>query len=311
MAIGFGAVSLFSINATETLRYSLESYGAARAGLPYVLYQLENDKSPKYDGSADGWSDNESLFRDHPLQGGVFSVYHEVLNEYSGQTERKYGILDEESKLNVNRAKTDILKNLLVLAAGLKEEDAAVLANRITDWRDDDTEPTLPGGAEKYDYLSMRGAYEPKDGDLQSIEELLLVKGMTPEIFSSIRPYVTVYGDGTVNVNTAGSKVLLSLGLSEAAVNGVRLFRLGGDGEAGTQDDGIVTSKSAISGELGTYIPMEDMNRLNELLQGDLLGVSSSTFSFTSEGRLEHEAAPVIIDCVLERTGEIVSWSQR
>ena len=43
---------------------------------------------------------------------------------------------------------------------------------------------------------------------MESLDELLLVNGMTKDIFERIKDYVTVWGSGMVNINTAGREVL-------------------------------------------------------------------------------------------------------
>src|SRR2546427_10324986 len=60
---------------------------------------------------------------------------------------------------------------------------------------------------------------------------------MTHEVFQALEPFVTVYSDGKVNLNTAPREVMAALGMSEGLVSKVLRFRWGPDGIHGTRDD--------------------------------------------------------------------------
>ena len=63
------------------------------------------------------------------------------------------------------------------------------------DWRDKDNLHRLNGAEDDY-YLSLPQPYKCKNGDFTSIEELLLVRGVTPEIFyGGLKDMVAVYQD--------------------------------------------------------------------------------------------------------------------
>ena len=91
-----------------------------------------------------------------------------------------------------------------------------------------------------------------KNGPLDSVEELLLIKNWGPDILYGrpadetadaiygIAEILTVWGDGRVNLNTASTNLLLSFAEYEDwELAGVMEARAGEDGEAGTLDDGI------------------------------------------------------------------------
>ncbi|MBX6421012.1 MAG: type II secretion system minor pseudopilin GspK [Nevskia sp.] len=85
----------------------------------------------------------------------------------------------------------------------------------IHDWIDADSEPSGPGGAEDVDYLSLDPPYRAANQPLHSTSELLLIKGVTPQLFNALAPYVTALpatATGTpINVNTAPEPVLRAL----------------------------------------------------------------------------------------------------
>jgi general secretion pathway protein K len=67
-------------------------------------------------------------------------------------------------------------------------------------------------GAEDIDYLQLRIPYRAANQTMQSVDELRLVRGFTPEIVDKLRPLITVLPKVTeINVNTAKKEVLSAL----------------------------------------------------------------------------------------------------
>ncbi|MDZ4859482.1 MAG: type II secretion system minor pseudopilin GspK [Candidatus Hydrogenedentes bacterium] len=93
----------------------------------------------------------------------------------------------------------------------------------ILDWIDGDDDPR-PNGAEADYYQSLTTAYPCKNAPMNSVEELLLVRGMTPELFFGapqqeqeqlpLPELLTVHGhrNGRLNVNTAEPEILAVIG---------------------------------------------------------------------------------------------------
>lgn len=88
-------------------------------------------------------------------------------------TQWAYGISDETSKLNLNTATTDQMLSL----PGMTQDAAAC----IRDWVDADETPTA-GGVESSYYGMLAHAYQTANAPFTSIEELLLIKDVTPEL---------------------------------------------------------------------------------------------------------------------------------
>ncbi|HSC56732.1 MAG TPA: type II secretion system minor pseudopilin GspK [Nitrospira sp.] len=87
------------------------------------------------------------------------------------------------------------------------------LVDAIVDWVDVDDIPEA-AGAESVYYQSLRPAYRAANGPLQTVREIRLIKGMTPEIIDKLLQYVTVFpqdGESRVNINTADFMVLQAL----------------------------------------------------------------------------------------------------
>jgi general secretion pathway protein K len=88
----------------------------------------------------------------------------------------------------------------------------------LLDWIDSDDDVTYLAfvqqdntGAENDYYQTCTPAYACRNGPLESLEELLQVKGMTPETFARLRPYLTCVGDGKIDLNAAPKIILQSL----------------------------------------------------------------------------------------------------
>ncbi len=87
------------------------------------------------------------------------------------------------------------------------------LVDAIVDWIDDNEVPE-PAGAETLYYQSLRPSYRASNAPLQTLRELRLIKGITPEVFDRISRFVTVYpteGSSQININTADSLVIQAL----------------------------------------------------------------------------------------------------
>jgi general secretion pathway protein K len=96
----------------------------------------------------------------------------------------------------------------LLRALGMDEG----IADAVIDWIDPDAEVRFPDGAEDPTYLEMEPPYRPANSPMVHPSELLLVSGITPEIFAALLPHVsTLPEQSAVNVNTATIPVLMSL----------------------------------------------------------------------------------------------------
>lgn len=122
-------------------------------------------------------------------------------------------VIDESGKVDINLASVDLVRSLF-LAVGLNEQQSSLIADSVADWRDQDSLKRVDG-AEDRDYSASGLLYESKDDEFDSIEELSLVFGVTPEIFNRVKPYITVYAQD-IGVNTA-----LSSSVVKNAVQGV------------------------------------------------------------------------------------------
>lgn len=166
-----------SVRSTQAMQ--VKAY--AVSGVHYAMAVMSD---PNYQESLAGQiADNPGLFQntnsgsgEGPRGGGRFSLINIVNN--GGQSLVQYGISDESAKLNLNSLMLadptgTVLYNALLNLPSMTPE----IADAIVDWLDVDDTPRT-AGAESADYQ----LYRPKNGPIQNIEELLFVRGVTPQL---------------------------------------------------------------------------------------------------------------------------------
>ena len=305
-AVSVASHASFALGLTDRLSDRLRAAYVARGASEYAALALEEDDSTAVDGFVEQWSDNPGFFLNHPLGRGMFRI---IADEPLAGGQPRYGLTDEDRRVNLNTAPREVLQRLFQLAGGLREEEAAGLAAAVEDWRDKD-DTAASGGAEGSYYRGLEDAYDCKNGPFESLEELRLVRGMTPALYRRLEPHLTVYGSGQLNVNTAGRTALLALGLSELGADGVIFYRAGEDNTEGTGDDRRLNSVSAISSDWAPYVPAEDLARLSVLIHNDVLGVKSDAFRLLIEASSEPSSGPLRVFCVMDRDGTIRRWNE-
>jgi len=95
----------------------------------------------------------------------------------------------------------------------VSEQQAIEILEAIVDWMDPDEEQSGFGGAESYYYQGLEPPYNAANGPFRSVDELRLVRYMTPELMMLLRPYITVLpGEGGgMNINTLSPQLLRTL----------------------------------------------------------------------------------------------------
>ncbi len=86
------------------------------------------------------------------------------------------------SLMSVNSKNRDLWKHL-VTYYGVDEFKADEVVDAILDWTDPDDLTTGEGGAEADYYQTLQPPYQPPNGAMFSIEELLLIKGITEDMY--------------------------------------------------------------------------------------------------------------------------------
>lgn len=150
-------------------------------------------------------------------------------------------IVDEAGKVDLNVADPALLAGLL-RALGAERGQDQRLAGAIADWRDVDDLSQPGGGAEDGDYAAAGLPYGAKDAPFESLGELRLILGMTPELYRRLLPNVTLFSARSQpDPRFAPAPVLTAMGLDAAAILARR------DAPAGT------APVEATAGGSGTY----------------------------------------------------------
>lgn len=295
------------------LRDRQESYFLAKAGVETALILAAQDTN-RWDALTEPWATAESAFRDVRVGTGRFDVLCHPADEAPGA---RYGLLDEESKINLNKpANMKVITLLLQQTTGRDSLTATRIAASITDWRDDDSD-AQENGAESDYYQSLPVPYAPHNELFDDVSELRLVRGMTDEVYKKICPHLTVYGSGRVNMNTAGATVLAAmlesvcpddLGLVENLGDKILAFR---------RDKGVFKSSrrkadlvAALSRHSG--LSQDEENALNRLANSGLIDVYSTHLRGETVGRTKRDAARQSrIEFVFNRrNGKIRYWHE-
>jgi general secretion pathway protein K len=162
------------------------------------------------------------------------------LVEELGEGEIHLHIVPEPARRNVNLLKEDDWERILEVS-NVPEDFWPEIIESFQDWVDADDEP-LSDGAETDDYYStLESPYMAKNGPLDTVGELLLVKGFSrailfggpladiedeegaPLVVTGIDDLLTTYGDGKVNINAASKRVLMTLPGVDELVAGAML----------------------------------------------------------------------------------------
>jgi DNA uptake protein ComE-like DNA-binding protein len=157
-------------SADQTQAFYLALAGVEKAKA--LLYHDAGERKRAARNHSGALYDSATDFKDVPLGRGTFSVVRQGRREEGGKI--IYGISDEESRLNVTHAPAEELAKLVNMTP---EIVAAIL-----DWRDGDNVAT-PGGAEAEYYMSLPRPLVPRNAPFQSTRELLMVRGITRELF--------------------------------------------------------------------------------------------------------------------------------
>jgi general secretion pathway protein K len=209
LLLGFNYKSRANLYVVDGVRKSAQALNYARAGLNIAIAIIRDTNDIHT---------NKTLI---DLLSGekTFAV---------GDGECSITVTEESSRLNVNllkdkdgkldRTRTEQLLRLIDLLNREQTGHSHIsysLVSSIIDWTDSDDEVTnLPFiqhenlGAESSYYNKPQVPYSCKNAPLDTTEELLLVKGITQEVFERICDYVTVYGDGKININSASRQVI-------------------------------------------------------------------------------------------------------
>lgn len=203
--------SRFDAATTFNERCRIVGHYAARAGVADAREQLRALVTPGADGRPDGFLALAGIPQEEP---GRLATIAGALPDARYRVE----VLDLGARVNVNRLDGPGLRALFE-AAGVGADRAAPLADAVLDWIDaDDLRRAQGAEADAYGV----GGRGPRNGPVPALDELLAVRGMTPELLygptgrptpkgAGLDRYLAVEGSGRVNLNTAPAAVLAAL----------------------------------------------------------------------------------------------------
>jgi general secretion pathway protein K len=103
-----------------------------------------------------------------------------------------------------------------------QEAGSVVITDSLLDWIDPDRFER-PNGAEDLFYSAADRPYTARNYALQYKEELGFIRGMDPELYRKVSPYVTLLPNLGFNPNTASDEVLMAyLAIDNGAVKKLR-----------------------------------------------------------------------------------------
>lgn len=208
---------------SEGLRAYYLASGSVERGIQWMLW---------------GWTGNTAVNPDGTPRFWLQNLPRLIMHFPSGDSVVE--MIPESAKLNINTANPDQLYRVVAAVSG----DAAVahtIVDGIIDWR-------TPGSTALDSlYLSLGPTFLPRHASFEEIEELLLVHGVTPELFygnfasdsdgrlyarGGLRDCLSVWGSqGPYDINTASPALMEAMGVAAGDVSrilqarAVRFFR--------------------------------------------------------------------------------------
>jgi general secretion pathway protein K len=254
ITLSFSVMARQEIFSTLTFKEQLENRYLAETGLQRGIVELFYSAANK---------NKQAFFVEEKILRTDGTTYIGNLDNGS----YKLSMTDESGKININTL-TDfsgiVLNNLLV-NLGIEKETADTIVDSILDWKSPTGLHRLHGADSSY-YSSLPNPYKAKNANFDNLEELLLVKGVTPDILygNSQRPglirFLTVYGYANkININAAAPEVLRAIPfLSEDAVQKIITLRSADDAEAAAELQALLVGGDA--GKVSPYIINTDSN---------------------------------------------------
>lgn len=297
LAVSIGRRTSIELRLSRYNLNSIQAFYLAKAGLERIyIEKLKDAKENNYDALYEDWSNKlnaakDAEFKDFSLGAGKFTLKYKYYESKSKQPDILYGLQDEQSKLNINKIIKDndtvdiflqiAFVKLLEQILEIDNVQAEELVDKFIDWIDNDSIP-MPKGKEDY---SESGVI-PKNKPLDTREELLMIEGFGLEKFNKLANYITIYGEGLINVNTASFEVLTALGLGSRSCQNIIDYRNGPDGQIATSDDKAITALSELTDR--GLILSEDSDLINELINTPRITVESRFYSANSSAAVNN-----------------------
>ena len=242
-----------------------------RSGVEYARWILSEEASiagQPYDALNQIWAGGPGgPAETNSVLAGISLDNYEIRNLKTGELLGTVSlkIIDLERKANINTASTPELQQALTLM-GVDADDISVVSDSIQDWRSPPAPPRVAGAESDY-YQSLTPPYNAKNAPIDDLSELLLIKGVTPEMYYGgspsnspaakhpklgfgtspgeapdypfgLKDVFTPVSSGKININTADTNALQMIpGVDITIADTIVQQRAGPDGVEGTDDD--------------------------------------------------------------------------
>jgi len=194
-----------------------------------------------------------------------------------GNVKFTYTQVDEEAKININTASAETLSRLPGMNLELGQK---IIAS------------TLRPFALK--------------------EELLCIEDLTEKEFGEFKDLITVYGNGSVNINTAPAQVLVALGLEDNLAANIVEFRKGVDKEEATSDDEVFENTGEIINKLRSISSLsgDQEAELVSLISQNLLSVSTKNLALQIQTFISSKSAMRYVVVMAVKDNKIKQWNE-
>lgn len=226
-----------TIQFNKNMRQSLQTSGIqsnsirleamARSGINLAMAVLDKDaQENEHDSFQDSWAlladeDLSQLFNDGTLKVEITdnSGKFQINSVVQSKGQQQLGVSPAQASQQEEDARNILWRLLRQEPFNLEDSAARTIIDSLIDWIDaEDGDGEQEFGAESSYYQSLDTPYPCKNGPVEFIEELLLVKGVTLELLfgtekhSGLAPLLTTQGNsGQININTADPLLLQAL----------------------------------------------------------------------------------------------------
>ena len=237
-ALEYNRRARLAVLSTAAARDRLTLSHMASSGIHAAMALLAKDRAESnIDSLKEDWANSDKineLLTEIPFEDGKLAV---TISDEMGRLQVNALVTYPESR-NFNESQRSIWERFLDYFKSEEEtsEDSqpTAIINSLKDWLDSGDDEAITGfsGAESSYYQDLNPSYSSRNGPISDINDLLLIKGVTPQIFSGnnekpgIAAFLTVYGmtpaagtsftfPGKININTAELPVLVAMLPSE------------------------------------------------------------------------------------------------
>ena len=233
-ALEYNRRARFAVISTAAVRDHLTMSNMATSGVYAAMALLVKDRSESnFDSLQEDWANPEKIdevLQEISFEAGKISV---TITDEMGKIQVNALVSFPESR-EYNQAQVMLWDRYLRIIGSeeqLKDDsDPVAIVNSVKDWLDsgDDDATTGLSGAESNYYEDLDPPYASRNGPIMDLNELLLIKGISPELYygqaetPGLSHHMTVHGitfaegtafnwPGRININTAALPVLSAL----------------------------------------------------------------------------------------------------